>query len=251
MPYYRLISSSGADLLNMSQAFPKTYRSNIWITGLPRNDFLLCPLCKLPGVYQKQYSKLKGVIGDERLIVYAPTYRETQVGGEYYQFSEFELLSLRDFCTTNGVLFGVRYHLYRRPASLNNLLKQDFVLDLSSDRYFDFRTVLRACSLLITDYSSVCVDAGYARVPSVSFAYDFDHYMSVQRGFFFELDKVFSGALSKDFQTLLVCIQELLGAKYKANDWLDNTLFEYRDCANSQRVVEEILKETLGEVGAG
>jgi CDP-glycerol glycerophosphotransferase len=241
MPNYNVIASSTQDAINMSKAFHVTPKENFWVTGLPRNDFLKMNEGDLPASYQRELTVLKKLKGDKNLILYAPTYREEQSGGSQYEFNQQELITLNEYLSDTNSILGLRYHIYRKPSTYTNLLAFDNIVEIPEEVVSDVRLIIRESYLVITDYSSLYVDALYIDKPCLSFAYDYEHYMLNQRGCFYDFEEIFPGKICKSFQEMM---NELVGAmnyKNKAAD-IKNTLFEYNDANNSQRIVDNVMK---------
>lgn len=241
MKNYYITASSDTDKKNMKKAFYLVDERNIWVTGLPRNDFLKVPLEKLPVNLKEEYKKILELKKNKKLFIYAPTYRETDVGGKYYDFSDEELKLLNKFLEENNAILGIRYHFFRQPTTIiNKLLKYKNIIDLSDNVISDMRILIRASDLIITDYSSLFLDALYIDVPCISFAYDYEHYMKVQRGFFYDFKKTFPGEICYSFNELIKVLQnnETFHKKYVE---IKNIFFKYTDDNNSERVIKNVL----------
>lgn len=248
MPHYHLICSSEADRGHMQRAFRRTPPGNLHLTGLPRSDLLLCPEQALPTPYRTDLARLRAALHGRRLVLYAPTYRETQSGGSHYEFSEAELDALASFCARHDYAFGLRYHPYRRPPFLPRLVARGF-LDLSTDAFADARVLVRCTEVLVTDYSSVFLDALYANVACLSFAYDYEHYATHQRGFFYSFEALFGHALLRTFPELLEALRAhaATGSTPAAgNTDLARMFFAYRDTGNAERVVRMVRRVVSG-----
>ena len=244
MPNYRIITSSYKDKKNMQSAFMYTPDDNFWVTGIPRNDFMHCEESALPDTFRTQLLSLDKALTGRKLMLYAPTYRETEVGGGYYDFSIDDVREIEEFCRSYNFVFGVRHHIYRKPECFQRLFESAHVLDLSADVIDDVRLLMRRVGLLVTDYSSVVVDAIYSGVPFAAFSYDLESYKFVQRGFFYEYKDIFKERIFKDFDGVLGwAISESIAAS-SADVMLaaELGLFDFVDSCNSKRVVLEIQK---------
>lgn len=244
MPIYNVIASSAQDLINMQKAFFKVPQENFWITGLPRNDFLLMDETKLPNIYKDELIFLNTVLKNNSFILYAPTYREVKSGGEQYKFSEDELDTLESFLLENNVILGLRYHSYLEPQDYSNILKRANIIDVSSNIISDVRMLIRKADLIVTDYSSLFIDALYIDKKCLSFAYDFEHYQNTQRGFFYDFEDIFPGEICYSFDELLLELQNY--DKAKSESIKEKSLkakkifYKYSDTKNSQRVVDKV-----------
>ena len=143
MPNYKVITSSATDEKNMQKAFTGTQKEDFWITGLPRNDFLIMNEKELPASYKLELKELRGLVNEKKLILYAPTYRETNVSGTYYDFSEEELDRLEIYLIKNNFVLGLRYHIYRKPDCHERILKRKSIIDLSGEIISDVRLIIR------------------------------------------------------------------------------------------------------------
>jgi len=246
MPNYINIVSSQIDLENKQKAFFLSKKENFWMTGNPRNDFLLTPEELLPKTLQNELTKLKNMVGEKKLLVYAPTYKETNVNGGYYHFNENELKMLDQLLRQKNMIMGIRYHTYRRPAFYKDFFKYSSFYDLSSEVISDFRVIMRVAEALITDYSSVYVDAVYLNKKCISFSYDLDHYKEIQRGFMAPFESIFPGPICKNFSSLFNEIENLdsqLNEKEKIQySNVRNLLFKHIDSNNADRVVTLLKK---------
>ena len=244
MPNYKVISSSKIDKANMQKAFFKTPKENFWITGLPRNDFLVMDERQLPESYRTEIKKLRNLLNGKKLILYAPTYRETNVNGTYYDFSDKDLDVLEAYLDKNNAVFGLRYHIYRKPACHQKILQRKNIIDLSAENISDVRLLIREAELVITDYSSLYVDALYINKKCISFAYDFEHYLKTQRGFFYDFESVFPGEICQSFEDMMETISKSDDPYSKEQidkiKTIQTMLFKYLDANNSQRVVDRV-----------
>lgn len=248
MPHYHLICSSETDRGHMRRAFHRTPARNLHLTGIPRSDALLSPEGTLPPPYRADLARVRADLKGRRLVLYAPTYRETQSGGSLYEFSDAELDALAAFCEQQGFVFGLRYHPYRRPPFMARLTSHGF-LDLSTDAYPDVRVLVRSTDLLVTDYSSVFLDALYANVPCLSFAYDYDHYAAQQRGFFYSFEELFGPLLLRSFPELMRALQTHAAGMSPPTPrkHLLQSFFAHHDSGNADRVVDMVRRVMVGD----
>ena len=250
IPNYKVITSSDTDNENMQKAFNGMKKEDFWITGLPRNDFLIMGENELPNSYKLELEELRGLVNGKKLILYAPTYRETNVSGSYYDFSEEELDKLERYLIKNNFILGLRYHIYRKPDCHEKILKRKNIIDLSAEVISDVRLIIRESDLIITDYSSLYVDALYIEKKCISFAYDYEHYLKTQRGFFYDFESIFPGEICLDFNELMEAISNAdkpySDEQIKKIKNIQSILFKYIDNNNSQRVVDKV-KELVFE----
>ncbi|MBK2085590.1 CDP-glycerol glycerophosphotransferase family protein [Francisella adeliensis] len=237
-----IITSSDTDLQNMASAFNDIPKMNFWITGLPRNDFLLMAEQKLPQIFKNEINLLKKILGGKKMIIYAPTYHEKNVGGEHYSFARDELDKLNNFLMVNDMMLGVRYHPYLPPDNYSYLFDYSNITDMSSEIISDIRVLIRDAAIVITDYSSLFIDACYINKKCISFAYDLNHYKTTQRGFFYSLEDVFPGPVCRSFEELMISLSKTISDcdEYNQLNKTKELFFKYIDLDNTNRVVNKI-----------
>ncbi|MBC8446010.1 MAG: CDP-glycerol glycerophosphotransferase family protein, partial [Chloroflexi bacterium] len=93
--------------------------SKVWITGLPRNDWLVQDGRDLPPDLYDLELRLKSLIGGRRLVVYASTFRNDRSG--LYHFTADEIEDLAALLREKNAVLGIRSHINRqdRPAFAN------------------------------------------------------------------------------------------------------------------------------------
>jgi len=239
-----VISSSKVDALAMAAAFYPLRYQDVWITGLPRNDFIVRDEQLLPGDFRQELARLDEELGGRRLVLYAPTFRNDQEAGSY-QFSERELAWLRAWLERTGSVLGVREHMADTGQSYARQLSGLGALDLSARRYPNIEVLYRRAAVLVTDYSSCAIDFMLTGRPVVSFAYDLEDYENDERGLFYDLDHVFPGPVCKDFaqleKALEVVFDEPGEEAVARRAWKRRLFFDYCDDRASWRVVRQVL----------
>ena len=100
------------------------------------------------------------------------------------------------------------------------------------------------CSLLITDYSSVCWDVYYMEKPVIFYQFDLERYNEAQ-GAYMDLEKDLFGDRAKTEAELMDLIEEAAEGGFKLKPEygeMREGLFAYIDHDNSKRTCEEIMK---------
>jgi CDP-glycerol glycerophosphotransferase len=77
--------------------------------------------------------------------------------------------------------------------------------------YPDSADLLATADLLVTDYSSSMFDFTATGRPIVLHVPDYEHYRDSLRGFYFPLDEVAPGPLTRSHEELAVAVKERLG----------------------------------------
>lgn len=251
--YAGLIASSDVDSYAMAAMFYPLNYQQVWCTGLPRNDFLTCTAEKLPRYIRDSLAQIEQLKGGKRLVVYAPTYRQTDVSEQahYYQFSDVEIAALKDVLRANNAVLGYRPHYFKNSTAYLNLdryVDGELIVDVSQSIVPEFSALARACDLLVTDYSSVYIETLYLGKPAICFAYDLEHYQSQQDGLLYELSLAFPGPVCRDFDTVLQAITgQLQDAEGNASpsgagatEVARKLFFKHCDDSNAQRVYERV-----------
>ena len=102
--------------------------------------------------------------------------------------------------------------------------------------------LLLISDILISDYSSIMIEFALLNKPIIFFTYDYDTYMSKDRGFYFDFKKNVPGPV--------VYTTDELIAEVKNNDFDKNKISEFRktqfnsiDGEASKRVVDFLLND--------
>jgi CDP-glycerol glycerophosphotransferase (TagB/SpsB family) len=248
-----VISSSGIDAMAMAAAFYPLPLVDVWITGLPRNDFILRPIELLPVDMQRQAETLQQVLRGRRLVLFMPTFRNA-ASDAAYQFSREEKSFLEDWLARNNAVLGVREHMAAGAGAYGGQLEDLDCICLSDDDYPNVEILYRASSALVTDYSSCFIDYMLTGKPAVSFAYDYDRYMLLERGAFYELEFVFPGDVCRDFSQFRVALERIFDARTPEKaaelDRKRKLFFDHVDDMNAMRVVTKARQLAgLGEIG--
>lgn len=253
--YQGLIASSDVDSYAMAAIFHPLQYERIWITGLPRNDFLRMPEQTLPGFLREEVQYIRRLKGGRRMVTYAPTFRESNFqGAEFYRFSEEQVVRLKNLLRQHNAVLGVRMHYFRKgegPFNLERHLDGETLIDLGHAIVSEIAPVLRETDLLLTDYSSVYIDALYLEKPVISFAYDLEHYRARQNGLLYDMELVFPGPVVQDFDGLLLELEcALMSTSHVTTEryrMCRKLFFNHLDDNNAQRVVARLHALRLDE----
>lgn len=196
-------------------------------TGAPRCDVLFGDRCKYKEVFRKKHHLSQ----NSKVVMFAPTFREGAKNGKRSVFSEVWSIDFKRLIINLERKFGgqwyicVRVHPQLAPtfedykeAGLNDRIINESQAD-------DMYELLAGMDAYITDYSSACFEAGYAKMPVFIYADDIDKY------------KKDRGSLFWDFNTdSLDCVmnnQEITpGIKAK---------FPFQIATNNEQLEENIL----------
>lgn len=245
--YSGLVCSSNVDSYAMATSFyPLNYRQ-MWVTGLPRNDFLKMPQEQLPTYMIKDLKKVQALKKDKKLIVYAPTYRQLAAVEKagYYQFNDKEINSLKRVLLENNAILGFRPHYFKNANNtfnLNEYIDDELIFNLSVDIIDDFSMISRELDVLITDYSSVYMDALYLNKPVLGFTYDLESYQQEQDGLLYSMEQAFPGKTYCYFSDLIRNLELQLNDAVRIDTGhIKKMFYMYDDQNNSKRVYEKTL----------
>jgi len=235
--------SSLQDKKCMEQTFYNTPKDHFYISGLPRNDFLLLDEKELPKILYEDINRIDKLIGNKKLIAYLPTYRDPRKNSNYFYFSDDEIFKIMSILKEKNAVFGFKYHSFNLPINIiNRLSKLEGFVNL--DCIENTATIIRKSDLVITDYSSLFLDALYCNKQLCSFAYDYKNYIKNEHGFFYDFEKIFPGKIVYNFNELISCL-ESYNSKLSKEEMLKyenikKIFFEYKDTYNSKRVIKRI-----------
>ena len=155
----------------------------------------------IPGEMEimKQISEFK------KCIAYLPTFRK-----DYQNYIHpLSDPSIVEFLEKNNCLWIEKPHAADKHGhTIIRGLKSNHVLILDST--FDINVLLRQISLLITDYSSVMLDALFYRKPVLYYVPDYDYYIKNDRGFLIDYDSVCITQKVFDTKELLEMIKKTI-----------------------------------------
>jgi len=248
-----VISSSQVDSLAMAAAFYPLSYGDVWPTGLPRNDFIVRPLERLPADLRADVARLEQQLRGRKLVLFMPTFRNAQEEA-YYRFSEAEIDWLQEWLVRNGAVLGLREHMADSARTYTRMLARLDTIDLSDANYANVEMLYRVSSALVTDYSSCFIDYMLTGKPAVSFAYDYDNYAHVERGAFYDLEFVFPGPVCRNFAQLRDALEAVFQPRTEietaALAWKRQLFFDHVDDRNSARLVARVNQLTdRGDTG--
>lgn len=103
--------------------------------------------------------------------------------------------------------------------------------------------IMKKCSMLITDYSSVCWDVCYLDKPVLFYQFDYEMYMQAH-GSYLDMEHELFGDRYVDYEKLIDGIEEYIRNGFREKEEyrdMKDYYFEYRDNDNSKRTYEYII----------
>lgn len=221
-------SDKMADIFSKSFGLPE---EKMVKTGIPRTDFFFDEQKRKST--QERLREKYPQIRDKKVILYAPTYRDSGMEGTK---SPFCTESFYQAFKEDYVLI---YKLHPADAKSMTVRYPDFELDCS--RYKNINDLLLITDVLISDYSSVPFECSILEKPMVFFAYDLEEYEE-KRGIWEPYCTMVPGPVVRNTDEIISLIQKNkfdfdLITQFKER-W--NT---YSRGHSSQNLVKELYKE--------
>ena len=183
--------------------FVKNYKAkkeSIIRCGMPRNDVLYDVSEERIKSLRDKYSIPK----EKKVILYAPTWRESSDGGNSRVFTPpINIDYWREQLADEYVLLFRMHHLTTKAMNIDF---NDFVRDYSGP--YDINELMTIADILITDYSSTLTDYAILEKPVLLFAYDYDDYYNT-RGLYMRLEELLPGYICSNEEELIKSIHEL------------------------------------------
>lgn len=200
------------------------YNGEILEKGTPRCDgfFGNTAVAK-----EKVYAHF-GISSSKKLALYAPTFRDDKAASLY----GFEPDKLQESLGDDWSI-GCRLH-----PNLNAEIPEGIAIPMS--KYPDMQELLRACDLLITDYSSSMFDMAVAGKKCVLYVPDLEAYMANERGLYFDLMEL-PFPKAKDMDTLCEAVQDFTGYDARCAEFLDE-IGNFEQGSAAQEVAKWIEK---------
>jgi CDP-glycerol glycerophosphotransferase len=188
-----LVSKNDSDMVDRitidsewcKEMFPKglVYDGEFIMSGAPRSDAMFEDRAILKSKIIQRFALEQNV----KLIMFAPTYRERSAGGVRSVFEDEWSLDFERLISVLEKKFGGEWYICLRVhpqlsaemAEHSQDFKIDRILDVSKDD--DMYDLLPAMDALITDYSSVAMDASFGDIPVFIYADDIEQY-TINRG---------------------------------------------------------------------
>ena len=167
--------------------------------GFPRNDELF-------HIKEEQIAQIRQELGipeGKRVILYAPTWRDSKDGGMSYEFDPpIDMANWEKQLSDEYVL------LFRTHPFTTHLTVEfnDFVRNVTT--YENLNYLLAITDILITDYSTIIYDCVIAKKPFICFGYDYETYCE-ERGFYFDLNTTYPGGVCKTEEELFARLRHL------------------------------------------
>jgi len=207
---YRMELRSLSGILALSDAAKQRFAGafdnpSIQVTGYPKNDVFF------------------GEAGDwdisprwttyERIVLYAPTYRDHPNPERPFSPEDFRQLNER-LRSRNWCLLVKKHHFDTTmdlPEAMSN------IVDISQE-VDDIQEVLVQTDILISDYSSTFIDYLLRRKPVIFYIYDLEKYLDESRPMYCEYLEEVPGPFARN-------AQELFDLLFGVDDWFEEDTY--------------------------
>ena len=222
-----VVCSSGNVAPIYSEAFGVD-RSKVIPLGSPRIDTLLCShdIKKL----REEFDNIHPECKNKKLILYAPTFRDDPEADK----SIVNNIDINAFRRELGDEYSLLVKLHPQIHSGSAI---EGTVDVTTD--CDINELTLISDILITDYSSVCMDFALLSKPCIFFAFDLESYEK-ERSFYFDYQKYVPGPVAKSFYDVISEIKNPQSYEEKLRGFRDFN-FDYIDCNNTQRIYDFII----------
>lgn len=220
-----VVCSSKSVVPFYAQAFG-VREENVLPLGSARTDYFFSEENKKKA--KENFFSLYPELHGKRLVLYAPTFRDTEEENErllgMFSQDEFER-----YAGENTALL-LRLHPQIRPEKRKTAAAAD-VTD-----YGDVRELALVCDALITDYSSICMDFALLGKKTVFFAFDLERYKA-DRDFYFDYETYVPGRTVKTAKEAVLALNEPLDGE--RNEAFVRFNFDFADGRSAGRIVGE------------
>ncbi|MGI2849393.1 CDP-glycerol glycerophosphotransferase family protein [Bacillus cytotoxicus] len=196
--FHKIVVGSESLAEIYKQAFCLTEK-NIVRTGIPRTDLFFQRDRQQEIILKLRKTNRK--IGEKKVILYAPTFREHELINIHI---ELDIQALYENLRDEYILL-IRLH----PAVKGRLdilgKYHEFIYDYSD--YPDVNDLLIVTDILITDYSSIPFEFSLLRRPMIFFPYDLGVYKK-ERNFWFEYESFVPGKIAYDVDEIIYYIKK-------------------------------------------
>ncbi|MBE6772495.1 MAG: hypothetical protein E7547_10190 [Ruminococcaceae bacterium] len=203
-------------------------KSKILPLGTPRIDSLLAErdTYALRTEFDAKHPECKG----KKLILYAPTFRDDPE-------TDRNIVKNIDMAAFKKELGNEYALLIKLHPQIHSGEPVEGTVDVTQEH--DINDLTLISDLLITDYSSVCMDFALLSKPCIFFAFDLEEYEK-ERSFYFDYEKYVPGTVAVDFNAVIEAIKNPRNDEEKLHRFRDFN-FDYIDCENTKRIYERII----------
>ena len=177
------------------------------------------------------YPELK----DKKTILYAPTFRDNEEADKKI-LENFDAEKIKKELGDEYALL-IRLH----PQVHTSVKETDGVYNATD--YDDVNDLIRECDILITDYSSICMDFSMLSKPMLFFAYDLEKYKN-DRDLYFDYEEYVPGKIVKTADEIISAIKNK-DFETEKNEKFRNFNFDFFDGKSTKRLADFLLNKEV------
>ena len=168
---------------------------------------------------------------NKKILLYAPTFRDEE---------EMDKEILKNFNLSEiKKNLGDEYEIFIRLHPQIHISDRDSLGATDVTDFPDVRKLILASDVLITDYSSICMDFAFLNKKTVFFAYDLKWYTE-RRDFYFDYESFVPGIVAKNTADLISAVKS--DFQKERNEKFKSFNFSFDDNRSAKRVVDKICK---------
>ena len=215
--------------------------NHVWVSGLPRNDYLMSATSDEALIKKHPYL-------NQKVILYAPTWREETQSAEFFPFQDFDSEQLDAFLEKERAYILLRGHKedIKRDDALSrfDISKMKRVLKADQDLFPDVYELLPYVDVLLTDYSSIWIDYLLLDRPIVFIPYDLEEYKKT-KGLFLDFEKNTPGYKANSYKEFETQIETYLNKPQEHANWRKDIcdMYHTHQDGNSSERVYQLIKE--------
>lgn len=234
---YFLISPSKSVNKFLISAF-QIKPNKIILTGFPRNDILY----KADEGFKKLLKQKYNISEDfEKIILYAPTFREHELTAKF-PLSNEDLKELNRWLQESNTLLINKSHFWNKQVSF-----REFKNILTINKFVDTQELIIISDMLITDYSTIFFDFVLMKKSVILFPYDLEEYLRYP-GIYHKLEDIAVGPIVKTGW-------ELIKALKTTSDWIQryqekmikvrDEFWDFQDGKSCERLYQKLFESHL------
>lgn len=241
---YLLVSSN-----NISEIYAYAFGMDVSKTlpfGCPKFDYYSEERMSLENINEikSKYKSKYPEIGDKKIVLYAPTFRETSKYNNVFNYFDFKRFV--DELGDEYILF-IRLHprmSHFSDTDFENILAtacdNENIINVADIR--DEEELLLVSDVLVTDYSSMMAEYALLHRPMVFFAYDLDNYIDNERDFYIDFKEDVPGKVVYNMDDLISVFKNEDFDLSRVDKYLNYQL-EYIDDKSTIRLVDFLFNE--------
>jgi CDP-glycerol glycerophosphotransferase (TagB/SpsB family) len=230
---HKMLAASPVVAKTLKTAF-NLHDHNVLICGYPKNDDWL-----------NRSNRQKTKLSSSKSVIYMPTWRNNDL--DLFTKYKFNPVKLNKILASNNIDFHIKLHHYSIKELTDKFKDLEKMSNIHIITHSDIYQHLDQYDVLITDYSSILFDFLLSNKPVVFAPFDYDEYLTNDRGFFSDYSELSPGPCANDWEELGEHIISILNFdNYKEErQRLCSIYNSYTDSNNAERITlisKKILK---------